>query len=265
MSNVNGDANRERHGPDRQRLLEDLQDWLEKPMLALSAVWLALLVVELVWGLSRSLWLLGQAIWIMFIAEFALALWLAPARVRYVRTHWLEALSLLAPALRVLRIARIARFARAGASARGLRLVRVIGSLNRGMKALGSAMGRRGFGYVLALTLLVAFVGAAGMYALEREAPGGGFESYAMALWWTAMILVTMGSEYWPQTPDGRVLCFFLALYAFTVFGYVTATLATFFLGEDAKGDNEALRSELAALREELRSARSTRGGPQPP
>lgn len=260
MSNASGDRNGERHEPERERLLEDLQDWLDKPMLALSVVWLALLVVELVWGLSRSLWLLGQAIWIVFIAEFALALWLAPDRVRYVRSQWLKALSLFAPALRVLRIARLARFARVGAGARGLRLLRLIGSLNRGMKALGAAMGRRGFGYVLALTLLVAFVGAAGMYALEREAPGGGFESYATALWWTAMILVTMGSEYWPQTPDGRVLCFFLALYAFTIFGYVTATLATFFLGEEAKGGDEALRQEIAALREEIRSAR--RGPP---
>jgi voltage-gated potassium channel len=40
----------------------------------------------------------------------------------------------------------------------------------------------------------------------------------------------TLGSEYWPHSAEGRVLCFMLALYAFTIFGYVTATLATFFL-----------------------------------
>jgi voltage-gated potassium channel len=124
-------------------------------------------------------------------------------------------------------------------------------------------MGRRGFGYVLTLTLLVAFVGAAGMYALERDAPGGGFDSYAGALWWTAMVLATMGSEYWPKTPDGRLLCLFLAIYAFTVFGYVTATLATFFIGSDeqerserALGSAAELRREIALLREELRAAR---------
>ena len=239
---------------ERGRALDDLQDWLEKPMLVLSFIWLVLLVVELTWGLTRALWILGQVIWVVFLVEFALSLALAPGKLRYVRDNWLKALSLLAPALRVLRIARLARLARVGAASRGLRLLRLVGSVNRGMKALGTALGRRGFGYVLGLTMIVAFVGASGMYALERDAPGGGFDSYATALWWTAMMLTTMGSEYWPVTPDGRLLCLFLALYAFTVFGYVTATLATFFIGTEARSDDAGLRSEIAALRAELRS-----------
>jgi len=49
------------------------------------------------------------------------------------------------------------------------------------------------------------------------------------------MIMTTMGSQYWPQTPEGRMLCLFLALYAFAVFGYVTAAIATFFIGLDTK------------------------------
>ena len=77
------------------------------------------------------------------------------------------------------------------------------------------------------------------------------------------MIMTTMGSAYWPQTPEGRVLCFLLALYSFAVFGYVTATLATFFVGRDAEDGRaevagaaqvERLREEVAALREELRA-----------
>ena len=84
---------------------------------------------------------------------------------------------------------------------------------------------------------------------------------YGTALWWTAMVMTTMGSEYWPQTAEGRVLCFILSLYAFAVFGYVTATLATFFVGRDAESDEaelagakavDSLRAEILALREEL-------------
>jgi hypothetical protein len=41
------------------------------------------------------------------------------------------------------------------------------------------------------------------------------------------------GSEYWPKTGDGRVLCLALAMYGFAIFGYVTAALATYFIGRD--------------------------------
>jgi voltage-gated potassium channel len=38
-----------------------------------------------------------------------------------------------------------------------------------------------------------------------------------------------MGSDYFAKTPQGRVLCFLLALCAIAVCGYLTATPATFF------------------------------------
>jgi voltage-gated potassium channel len=52
-------------------------------------------------------------------------------------------------------------------------------------------------------------------------------------------------------------------MYGLAVFGYVTATLATFFIGRDAENEAAelageksvaALRNEIAELREELRS-----------
>ncbi len=53
-----------------------------------------------------------------------------------------------------------------------------------------------------------------------------------------------------------------LALYAFAVFGYVTAAIATFFVGRDAANaegelagveEVAALRTEIRLLREEMR------------
>ena len=74
------------------------------------------------------------------------------------------------------------------------------------------------------------------------------------------MLMTTLGSEYWPHTAEGRVLAFLLALYAFTVFGYVTAILASFFVGHTADRDAlaptaaevRALRTEIAELRAAL-------------
>ena len=35
--------------------------------------------------------------------------------------------------------------------------------------------------------------------------------------------MTTLGSEYWPKSTEGRLLCFLLAVYAFAVWGYITA------------------------------------------
>jgi voltage-gated potassium channel len=247
---------------ERYELLHLLEGWLETPMLFLAFVWLALLVAELVRGESLMFGVIGTIIWVIFIVDFAVKFVLAPDKVAYLKDSWLTAISLLIPALRIFRVFRAFRLLRLARTGRGVRLIRVVGSLNRGMKALGASLNRRGFGYVIALTVLVTLAGAAGMYAFENEVPGG-LNSYAEALWWTAMIMATMGSQYWPQTAEGRVLCIFLALYAFGVFGYVTAALATFFVGRDAEHDEAELagtkqlgelRDEMTALREEVRT-----------
>jgi voltage-gated potassium channel len=237
---------------------------MEVPLLVLGFVWLVLLVVELTSGLDPMLESLSTTIWIIFIVAFLVELALAPRKLAYVRSQWLTVLSLALPALRVLRVARTLRVLRAARAVRGARLLRVVTGLNRGMRALGRSMGRRGFGYVSALTLIVVLAGAAGMLALERDARGG-LPDYASALWFTIMLLTTIGSEYWPRTPEGRLLCLLLSLYAIGVFGYITAALASFFVDRDreerspdlASEDTvQALRMEIVALRQELGARR---------
>ncbi|MCA1585995.1 MAG: ion transporter [Acidobacteria bacterium] len=246
---------------ERAQLLQRLEDWLETPMLVLAFVWLALLVIELIGGTSTLFDTVGLGIWGIFILNFVLEFTLTPHKLVYLKSNWLTALSLLVPALRVFRLIRVLRVFRMARAARGLRLLRVVSSVNRSMGALSASLNRRGFAYVVALTLLVTIAGAAGMYAFENEIRDG-IHSYGEALWWTAMIMTTMGSQYWPQTIEGRVLCVVLALYAFGVFGYVTATLATFFVGRDAQSADAglagaqsiaALQVEIAALRDEIR------------
>ena len=245
---------------ERWSALEQLDEWLRTPMLVLSFVWLVLVVVELVWGGGRATDVLGLVIWGVFVAEFALRFTLAPAKLPFLRNNWITVLALLAPALRMIRVLRVFRAARA---LRGLRLVRIVGTANRGMNALRAGLRRRGFNYVAGLTVLVALLGAGGMLAFEPVSEvEGGFSSYGDALWWTAMLLVTMGSQFWPVTAEGRILCFLLAMYGFAVFGYITATFASYFVGRDAGAADEAesgllaLRREIAALRAEMRDRR---------
>ena len=104
------------------------------------------------------------------------------------------AVSLALPALRLLRLVRVLRVARVAGAVRGVRLARLLSTINRGMRMLSLGFRRRGLGYLIVVTALVAITGAAGMYRFELDAPGGaGFPDYGTALWWTAMLLTTMG------------------------------------------------------------------------
>ncbi|HEX6966663.1 MAG TPA: ion transporter [Gemmatimonadaceae bacterium] len=255
----------ERQALDDQRheLLRHLSDVLEGPMVVLGLAWLVLLVMDLVRGLAPFLQVAVETIWVIFILYFLLELGVAPHKWEYLKHNWLTVISLFVPALRVFRIARTLRVVRLARATPELQLVRVVGSINRGMAALKESFGRRGFGYVVAATVLVTFAGAAGMYAFEHGLPGGGFDTYGASLWWTAMLMTTMGSQAWPTSPGGRMLALILALYAFTVFGYVTATLASYFIDRDAEEPQasiagaktvEALRTEVAALRADIQS-----------
>ena len=150
---------------ERGEVLQQWEDWSETPMLVLSFAWLGLFIVELVWGLTPILEAIGTTIWIAFIIDFSIKFILAPRKLIYFKHHWLIALSLLIPALRIFRIMRI--------------------------------------------------------------------------------------------------LCFFLALYAVVVFGYLTATLATFFIDRDAESDDaelasaksiKALQAEITGLRTDIQA-----------
>lgn len=246
---------------ERWQVLAQLEEWLETPMIVLSFVWFLLVVVELTWTTSGIFEFLGAMIWIVFIAEFVLRLLLAPDKLRFLRHNPITIVALVAPAFRFFRVLRLLRLMR------GLRLVRIVGTANRGLNALRKSLGRRGLGYVIGATALVTLLGAAGVLTFEpaREVEGG-FEGFGDALWWTAMLVTTMGSDFWPQTAEGRLLTLLLSLYGFAVFGYITASFATFFIGQEAQdkegevagaADIAALREEIGLLRSELHRDRS--------
>lgn len=240
-------------GIARAELSRRIEHWFEVPLALLGAVWLLLLIMEFVNGATPLSETGTTVIWIVFVLEFAIRLVVAPRRGWFLRRNWLTALSLALPAIRILRFARAVRLLRLGRGLRALRMARLLTSFNRGMRALGATMQTRGFPYVLALTVVVLSLGAAGMFAFERdEGNQVGFATFGAALWWTAMLLTTMGSEYWPRTPEGRFICLLLSMYAFAVFGYITAALASFFIGSDAAEERRKsrhLEEELSALR----------------
>jgi voltage-gated potassium channel len=275
-------------GQERWELLRTINDVTSKPLIVLSLIWLVLLILDFTRGLSPLLQYVSNIIWGLFILDFLLQFTIAPSKGLYLRRSWLTAISLMIPALRIFRIFRALRILRAARATRSISMVRLITSLNRGMKALSTTFARRGFGYAVTLTLIVILAGAAGMLQFESPASlrqsgqaevagaGGGLQNYAEAIWWTAMLLTTIGSEYSPVTAEGRLLTWLLSLYGLAVFGYITASIASHFITADAgterptPGDAATLRDEVVALRSQLAAlmtqldSQSTTGTGQP-
>jgi voltage-gated potassium channel len=246
----------DRSKTERTRLVVQLERALEKPMIALSIAWIAIVVVELTRGESRQLTTLGHTIWAIFVLDLLVKLAVAPRRLPFLKRNWATVLSLVLPAFRLLRVARVLRAARVARVARGLRVAKLLGGLNRSLRALRLLFQRRGVGYVAAATVVVLMAGAAGMSAFERGAGSLVFDSYASSLWWTAMLLTSLGSEQWPRTGAGRWLALLLGVYGFTVFGYLTATLASHFVDQDKGRAASVAATGLAPLRGELQSLR---------
>ncbi|MDQ3126872.1 MAG: ion transporter [Chloroflexota bacterium] len=228
---------------ERLSLLERVHDALDGVMVLLSAAWIALLVVEFAGdGLPATLDIAVWLIWGIFIIDFVVEFSIAPVKGHYLRTHWLTAVSLVLPAFRILRLASFLRALRAARIVRGIGMLRLLTSINRGLASLSATAARRGVGYAAAATALIMVVGSAGMAYFEStaaltsagapDADTRALSDYGEAFWWTAYTMTT-GAPREPFTGEGRLLGWLLSLVGLAIFGYLTAALASHFIDRD--------------------------------
>jgi voltage-gated potassium channel len=228
---------------EREALVAQVAATLDRAMVALSIVWVALLIIELAGGglppvLDAAVWV----IWAIFVVDFVLEFSIAPDKTRYLRTHWVTALSLLLPAVRIVRAFAALRVLRAARVVRSIGLLRILATVNRGLASLRQTAARRGLGYVIGATVIVMLLGAGGMSYFEGSASAAAavsrsasIASYSDALWWTAYAMTT-GATSQPLTPEGKFLGWLLTLYGLAIFGYLTAILASHFVGQERSG-----------------------------
>jgi voltage-gated potassium channel len=236
---------------ERTELQERLTRWLDPPLAVLAFVMLGLLVVQWL-GVPSPTWdaRITQAqtgIWVIFLAAFLVEFGLAPSKKRYLRSHWLTALSVLLPVLRVGRVIRVLRVLR------GLNLFRLLTTLNRSTRALETIARYGQLGYVLLVTALVTLAAAAGGYYFDLGEPQAGLRSPGDALWWAASLVTTINSSLEPVSLEGRVIGFLLRLFAVGVGGYLTAAIAVHLLGiRLGEGEANSTARELSELRTQI-------------
>lgn len=208
----------------RFRLVAELERLLDAPATYLAFVFAGALVLELVitaqgGEIPATLNVLQLAIWGLFALHFALGLAIAPDRLMYVRRHWLTALSLAVPFLRVIRIVRVVGLLRAAT------VVRLLAGLNRTATGLRRSLAWNGAGYATGLSLAVILLSSAGIYLFESESAASPIGSYSQALWWSASTLTTVGASFEPVTLGGRLIALFVMLAGLVLLGYIAGLL----------------------------------------
>jgi voltage-gated potassium channel len=262
---------------ERWELLGHLQGLLEPVMVALGLAFLILLVIDfadLALSFQQRLWLdwALTTIWVAFVVDFLLRLVIAPSKSAFLRANWLSAASLALPFLRPLRALQAVR------AARSLSLVRLLGGANRGMRVLQRVTAGRTLAYVGALTILVTLLGAVGVLFFDRYAAGATIQTFGDALWWSAAMVTTINNEKYAVTAEGRVIAILLRVFAVSVFGFITASIASYLIGRQAEAQVPvegngpvleehltALRKEQAALRQEVAALREAIDGSRLP
>jgi voltage-gated potassium channel len=228
---------------------------IELPMIFLSFIWFCILILELVNGPSFVLSGLGTGIWVLFILYFAMRLATVVNKINLLKQNWLFILAIFVTTLRFFPFLQSFPLVRVLTATFGIQMIWIFASAFVGMRILRRNIGHRGAGYVLALTFIVLFAGAAGMLHFEgRLADPKGIHSYLRALWWTAMQLTNMGSGYTINTTGGRIICLSVSIYAAVMFGYITALLASFLIDRKVQEPKAeiAYQKSVQALQEEI-------------
>jgi voltage-gated potassium channel len=115
------------------------------------------------------------------------------------------------------------------------------------------------------------FLTASLIFVFERR-EGGPIDDYGTALWWAIVTITTVGyGDAVPITNEGRGIAAFLMIVGISLFGFLTANIASFLVALDqgeARTDLDkiaakldALEHELQALRRELSAERQTAAG----
>lgn len=225
--------------------LRAVERFTELPLLLLALAMGPLLVVPAVTDLSETLdraflvadWL----IWAAFAVDFGVKLVVAPARLQYVRGHWLEVGMVLLPFLRPLRLARLLRFSR------------IVVLLGFNVSVAREIASQRGTKVILAAVLGTLVSGSLLVYLAEHNEESANITTFGDAVWWGVATMTTVGyGDTFPTTPMGRGIAVALMLIGIASLSALTATIAAFLVREREEVRLDDILKEMQELKREL-------------
>ena len=127
-----------------------------------------------------------------------------------------------------------------------MRIVRGMAVATIGLRTARRLLRHKGFNYVLVVAAVTIGLGATGIYIVEK---GQTVNSVADALWWSVVTVTTVGyGDVSPVTGEGRLIAVVLMFVGIGVISAFTATIASFFVGQDQEKETNAIERRLATV-----------------
>ena len=191
-----------------------------------------------------ALFVLNVTLSILFAVEYGIRVWSAENRLRYVFSFWgiidflsiLPMVTLLWPDSAVLRILHIFR---------ALRLLH-LGRMNKAIDKFAHALLsiREDLIVFVALSSIVLFLAAVGIYHFERSAQPDVFGSIPQSIWWAIVTLTTVGyGDAAPITLGGRVFTSFILLIGLGIVAIPAGLITAALLNPSDRTDNKTNRA----------------------
>jgi voltage-gated potassium channel len=186
----------------------------------------------------------------IFVVEYLLRFWYAQSRIRFIFSFFgiIDLLAILpfflgttidlrsARALRLLRLVRILKLARYSAAVRRFHVALLLA--------------KEEIILFFALTAIVLFLAAVGIYQFEHEAQPEQFKSVFHSLWWAITTLTTVGyGDVVPITAGGRAFTFVVLLVGLGIVSVPAGLVSAALLRARSIEESEQLPDRLIETR----------------
>ena len=132
---------------------------------------------------------------------------------------------------------------------RALRLLRIARSaliVSSALKRARDLLTHHGLHYVLLSVLAIVGLCSVMELAFEEHAPGATIHTFGDALWWSIVTVTTVGyGDKYPVSAGGRGVAVVLMITGIGLVGVLSASVASYFVGQRADQDMTDLHERL--------------------
>jgi voltage-gated potassium channel len=182
--------------------------------------------------ISKELEIIDTGICVIFLIDFFIEFYHAKNKLKFMKWGWIDLISCI-PTIGILRVGRLFRLVRL------LRVLRAFRSTEILVKYIFKSRIQGTMTAVSIITVLIIISSSISILMVEKS-PNSNIKTADDAMWWTMETITTVGyGDKYPVTGEGRLIGVVLMVSGVGLFGTYTAYIASLFLGEKKKEEEQ--------------------------